>query len=174
MIHPGPLPPESDAPPGHRIREAGDADAEGLAAVLTDAFLDTWDVRRVDNELLQDPEVIHTWVVESEQGTILATASELVRLETGAHRGYLHWVATSPSARGLGLGELVSRKSLAGLSSSGLDYAALNTDDSRLPAVTLYLKLGFVPEVRSEDERTAWSGMLKSVVRRRPSAPSSA
>lgn len=39
----------------------------------------------------------------------------------------------------------------------------LKTDDFRLPAVRTYLRIGFVPEYRSEEERSAWSGVFKTI-----------
>jgi mycothiol synthase len=166
MVHPGPLPAERPEPPTGRLRHALDADAAGLADLLTAAFEEQWDVGRVRGALLDAPDVVRTWVVEGPDGHLLATASERLLPDTYPDAGYLHWVASAPAARGVGLGSLVTLACLAGFAGRGLPRAVLETEDFRVPAVRTYLRLGFVPEYRTEDERMRWSGLFPRLCRR--------
>ncbi|MGI8868108.1 MAG: GNAT family N-acetyltransferase [Mycobacteriales bacterium] len=165
MTHPGPIAATAEAGPGLRLRAADGRDGDALAALLTDAFEETWDVDRVDRDLLAPPDVVRTWVVEDDSADrLLATASERLLPERYPGAGYLHWVGTSPQARGHGFGALVVRACLAGFADRGLGRCVLETDDFRLPAVALYLKLGFIPEYRNHEEQVAWSMVLPQVV----------
>jgi len=49
--------------------------------------------------------------------------------------------------------------------SVGLKRAMLDTQDYRLPAVNLYLKLGFVPTPQNEAQVDAWRRVLSSLGR---------
>lgn len=70
--------------------------------------------------------------------------------------GRVHWVAVVPQFQGRGL----ARPLLAGvcqrLRDLGHTNAYLITSSARIPALNLYRKFGFVPEVRNDQEREAW------------------
>lgn len=161
MVHPGPLPTEVGAVAGHTLRAATDADVEPLAELLTAAFGETWDLARVNGELLQAGDVPRTWVVEDADGRLLATSSELVRPLSFGASGCVHWVGTHPDARGAGLGEWVVTATLAGFAENGFSTAVLSTSVDRVAAVRLYLRLGFLPSPRNDEERVAWSGLFR-------------
>lgn len=164
MAHPGPLPEQMPQPGAlGRLREAGPADASALAALLDEAFEEDWDPARVERELTGAADVARTWVVESD-GALVATASERLLPQDYPGAGYLHWVAASSAARGRGLGGTVVRACLAGLAARGLGRCVLETEDHRVAAVRLYLRLGFVPEYRSDEERATWSRLFPSLL----------
>jgi len=166
MVHPGPLPADLPAPRTGRLRHAVDTDADDLASLLMAAFEEAWDANRARAELLATPDVVRTWVVEDPQGHLVATASERLLPEEYPESGYLHWVATAPEARGAGLGSLVTRACLAGFARRGLQRVVLETEDFRGPAVRTYLRLGFVPEYRNDDERLRWSALFPRLLHR--------
>ena len=165
MVHPGPLPPDAPVPTG-RLRPAVEGDADALGMLLTAAFEEQWDVDRVRSALLDTPDVVRTWVVENPDGQLVATASERLLPDRYPDAGYLHWVASAPTARGAGLGSLVTRACLAGFAERGPSRAVLETEDFRVPAVRTYLRLGFVPESRDDDERHRWSALLPTLLDR--------
>jgi mycothiol synthase len=81
-----------------------------------------------------------------------------------APRWELGWVAADPSALGKGLGRLVALATLHFMRDElGADEAFLLTDDERLPAIRTYLRLGFVPEPRSDDEAGRWDAVLEQM-----------
>ena len=146
-----------------QLRAATDEDAEPLARLLGAAFApDEWDAARVRRELLDAPDVVRTWLAERD-GELVGTASERLLEDATSTYGYLHWVATAPSARGLGVGAAVTSAVLVGFAEAGLDRAVLDTDDDRVPAIALYLTFGFRPDPRNAEEATAWERVLTTL-----------
>ena len=80
-------------------------------------------------------------------------------LPDGAHgpdSGRVHWVAIVPEMQGKGLANPLMTMVLTRLRELGHARANLYTESVRKVAIRLYLKFGFLPEVRSEKERLAW------------------
>ena len=96
-----------------------------------------------------------------EQDTEIGTASAWFDPDHhGEPCGRVHWVAIVPNAQGRGLSKPLMSTVCNRLRNLGHDRACLGTHDVRLPAIGLYLKFGFVPEVRSEKDRQAWQGVF--------------
>ena len=150
-------------PASYRLRAAGPEDAGGIATVLSDSFADVWDAERVRLTLSTAEGVEATYVVCSGPEVVaVASARQLPALYPGA--GYVHYVGVHSSHRGRRLGEVVVGQVLEHFSTAGLASAVLETDDFRLPAVRIYLRLGFVPEYRSAGDEARWSQVLRRVV----------
>jgi GNAT superfamily N-acetyltransferase len=86
-------------------------------------------------------------------GTVTAWSNNNL---TGREIGQIHWVALVPEVRGRGLAKPMVSAACALLYRRGYREACLETNTRRLPALNLYLALGFRPFVRSETERQAW------------------
>ena len=74
----------------------------------------------------------------------------------GQEWGRVHWVAIVPEMQGQGLANPLMTVVCQRLRKLGHERAYLTTAPERIPAVNLYLKFGFVPEVRSDVELRAW------------------
>ncbi len=70
--------------------------------------------------------------------------------------GTLGWVMTSPEFRGHGLCPAVSCAAMRKMIGCGLKEMYLLTDDFRLPAVSVYLKLGWRPWLFQDDMPGRW------------------
>ena len=81
--------------------------------------------------------------------------------------GWLRMVGTDPDARGCGAGRLVCLAALHCLAAHGYHSAALSTDDFRLPAISLYLSLGFRPLILREDHEERWAKVMKALEERK-------
>ena len=66
--------------------------------------------------------------------------------------GYIHMVAVKSQFRGLGLGSFIADDSLRRLIEMGKDKIFLLTGDSRIPALSTYLKAGFLPVNYIDDD----------------------
>lgn len=66
--------------------------------------------------------------------------------------GYIHMVAVKSEYRGLGLGSFIADDSLRKLVDMGKKKIFLLTGDGRLPALSTYLKAGFLPVNYIDDE----------------------
>jgi len=100
---------------------------------------------------------------EALTGTAVACASAcdltLFRPNAG-----LMYVATLPEHRGRGLGLSVVREAIRAANAAGFPGVALLTDDHRLPAIKLYLKLGFAPETGGDRALEArWRAVLDAL-----------
>jgi len=70
--------------------------------------------------------------------------------------GQVSWVAADPAYRGRGLGFAVSAAVTARLLQAGYRRIYLETDDWRLPAIRMYLKLGYLPFLYRPNMRERW------------------
>ena len=70
--------------------------------------------------------------------------------------GELGWVAGDPAHKGKGLGYAVCAAVVRRLLEIGYRNIFLRTDDPRLPAISVYLKLGFVPFLFAPDMEGRW------------------
>ena len=76
----------------------------------------------------------------------------------GQDYGRIHWVAVRPSCQGKGLGKAALSYALNNLA-QWHDRCYLATSTERVPAIRLYLKYGFEPDLRPADARTLWSDL---------------
>ena len=147
--------PQRTLPERFLLRQAVTADAHGIASILEASFLDPWNEQRVLDELLQNPGVPQTYVIEAD-GILVGTASYQRQQEPEPEAGWLHYVGVLPEARGFGLGEVLSQRVLTEALSRGNSSVYLTTDDPRLPAIKTYLKLRFEPDNWHESHAARW------------------
>ena len=70
--------------------------------------------------------------------------------------GRVHWVAIIPAEQGKGLAKPLLSAVCHRLRDLRHNRAYLDTASVRLPAIGLYLRFGFVPDIRSEREAEVW------------------
>lgn len=73
--------------------------------------------------------------------------------------GRLHWVAIIPEFQGQGLAKPLLTTVLGRMRDLGHQRAYLNTQTVRIPAINLYAKFGFVPLIRTPEDRRIWSDL---------------
>ncbi len=142
---------------------ASPADAPEIATVLTEAFQELWDADRVRRELGPEDGVDASYVVR-EDNNVVAVASARHLPELYPDAGYLHYVGAYGAKAGRGLGRIVTLAVLRHFREEGLEAVVLETDDFRLPAIRTYLKLGFVPVYRHEEDQPRWSKIFPLVL----------
>ena len=152
------LPPKPPLPLGHRVRLARAEDADGIAEVLGSAFGPEWTVERVRQALLEAPDVESSFLVVGKAP--VATASARLLPEQFPGSGYVHWVGTHAAHLGRGYGRAVTVAVLARFQELGCRDAVLETDTFRLPAIRLYLGLGFRPEPIVPEHEMTWREIL--------------
>jgi len=79
--------------------------------------------------------------------------------------GVLDYVATHPDHQGRGLGRATCTAVSRYLVGKGCEVVSLLTDDWRLPAIHLYLSMGFEQVMNREDMPGRWAGVLHELER---------
>lgn len=159
------LPTVHSLPDGYLLRLfRDDGDLAALAATLSAAFDDPWDIARVRSALTDAPDVKAIYVV-AWQGLPIATASSRHVLDRFPESGYVHWVGTHPAHMRKGIATVLLGRLLQDFVGRGYRDAVLETDDFRIAAIKSYLKFGFIPvdDVMGEDHRRRWSFVFQTI-----------
>ena len=77
--------------------------------------------------------------------------------------GYIHMVAAKDSARGKGIGTLMSLFAVQQLKERNMQTAYLTTDDFRIPAIKTYLKGGFYADMSTDDFKDRWNKIFEII-----------
>jgi len=141
-------------------------DTAELVRLLDASFTMNWTSDLVRRELLDNPTVQATYLVRRQQ-QVVATASARMLPERYPDAGLVHWVASDPRLRGRGLGLTVTLAVLHRFAAAGLRSAVLETDDERVPAISAYLRLGFIPEYPNRQHQLRWSKIFRRISLRR-------
>jgi mycothiol synthase len=151
------MPPPVSLAPGLVLRAYRAGDEEGWYAVMEKAGFGHWDQERFlpfFRRLL--PEGLF-FGVDAATGRIVATAQALHGLsDQHPFGGELGWVAGDPAYRGRGLGMAVCAAVTQRFLQAGYTRIYLKTDDFRLPALKIYLKLGYKPFLFAPDMAERW------------------
>lgn len=98
----------------------------------------------------------------SYKGEDVATATA-VEKNIFPGEGWLRMVGTIPKARGKGIGRLICVAALHSLCERGYTSAVLSTDDERIPAIKLYLSLGFEPIFTHNSHKKRWEAVFENL-----------
>jgi GNAT superfamily N-acetyltransferase len=102
------------------------------------------------------------FMLEDPAGTAIGTAAAWFG---GARRGptvgRIHWVAIHPAHQGRGLAKPLLGRVCRTLRALGHDSAFLTTSTARIPAIGLYLRFGFVPEIAGPQDAAAWAALQR-------------
>jgi mycothiol synthase len=74
--------------------------------------------------------------------------------------GHIGWLVTDPSHAGKRLGTIVAASATNRVASEGYPRPSLGTEDFRLAAISIYLKLGWVPYIYREDMVPRWRSIF--------------
>lgn len=158
------LPPVPPAPEGYLLRLGAPSDARSMGEMMSLAYDEPWDAKRCNETLLEHPDVYATYMVVKE-GQIVATASCL-DLKDRPQVGYVHYVGAHPDHAGRKLGYITTLSTLHEFVKAGKSEAILNTDDFRLPAIRVYLQLGFIPQYPEPDHHERWMCIFMRLLNR--------
>jgi len=162
------LDPLSDLPPldllpGFSVRSFMPGDEEAWNAIISESFERPADFEsEIRAKVQYVPERV--WFVLKD-GSPVATATAWRIGKFGPDFGIIHMVGrlNTPSAKGSG--RLATLAALHRLRFEGLKKAVLQTYDFRLPAICVYLGMGFVPLLVHENQRRRWKTVLTELNR---------
>ena len=157
--------PAAVPPEGYELRHFRPGDEEGWNALMDLAFERRPGQSDFAREMAADdpyrPERVK--LVLDGTGRIVATASCWLLPRFGDEAAMLHWVARHPDHGGRSLGSLVSLDVLHHAAAEGLRRAFLLTDDFRVPALRIYLRMGFEPVITHESHPDRWRRILEDL-----------
>jgi GNAT superfamily N-acetyltransferase len=81
--------------------------------------------------------------------------------ERDIHLGRIHWIVLHEGYRGKGLSKPLLAFTMNKLKELGHTQAYLTTDTDLIPAINLYLKFGFQPEIDSDELQLVWDDFMK-------------
>jgi len=149
--------PEVAVPAGYLIRAYRHGDGAAWCSLVNDAIGGEWTEAGLQQEMdgaqdFQADDLFFAVKGEEEVGTTWALRRESFPSGVGA----VHMVAVAPEHRGRGLGRLLVLSALQRLREQGIARARLLTDDVRLPAIKIYLGVGFRPLLTHESHLERW------------------
>ena len=103
--------------------------------------------------------------VHTESGTPVATAGSIANSKQGMFPdgGQLAYVATVPDHRGRGLGRWLSTLATQRLLDDGYRTHFLCTGDDLTAAISVYLRMGYVPCMYAADQRERWARICAEI-----------
>jgi len=148
---------------GYRLRHFRAGDEAAWERIINAAY--ETESERFDNRFkshaIWQPQRVLFIVDRYDEPVATAAAWQIDRF--GDKVGCLHMVGVHPRHQGRGLGCGISLAVLRQFARMRLKAAALNTHDYRLPAIGMYLKLGFEPVLVHENQRQRWRRVLSAL-----------
>ena len=147
--------PDAPVPDGYVLRRYRPGDEDSWQELLrAGGFSEDWSSRTVRDYMTDPVRRAGSWVAVLRNNLVSATFAtpDASRPEVGV----LDYVVTHPDHRGKGLSRAVCTGVMKFFRDRGYDRIRLLTDDWRLPAISLYLSLGFKPEMTRPDMPPRW------------------
>jgi predicted dehydrogenase/GNAT superfamily N-acetyltransferase len=156
--------PEIFLPSDYHLRRIEPTDELSYLGLRERAGFGSWtqeDVRRAMRNALPDGFFVVEYL---KTGEIVASA--IANHAPGPHHpnaGVLDWVMTDPDHRSKGLGKVVTIAVTRLLIERGYQHIYLLTDDWRVPALKVYLQLGWQPLILSDGMQERWNQIDRSI-----------
>ena len=158
--HATPLP--IHLPDGYHLRCFVDNDAPAYQQLMAQAGFSGWTPEKIaETQCAILPDGF--FVIEHlPTHTLVATAMASHRaIEGYPYGGELGWVAADANHAGKGLGLAICSAVINRFLQSGYKNIFLLTDDFRKPALKIYLKMGFVPDLYKPGMEKRWEAIYK-------------
>lgn len=165
MLWPADRPaPEVMLPADYRLRAYQPTDADAYIALLHGAGFTQWDADTLAGVLTRALPGTPFLVEFEPTGALVATAvAEHHGTPLHPYGGELGWVAGDAAHARRGLGRAVCAAVVRRFLSAGYSRIYLKTDDWRLPAITVYLRLGLVPFLFQPDMPARWQAICEQL-----------
>ena len=142
-------------PDGFSLRPYKHGDEKSWIALLNCGDFDSqWDSQRFQEYMAQDERAEGSRVILKDEMIVAATFASVQ--DSSNEVGRVDFVVSHPDFRGLGLGKVVLIEVLRCLRNKNYKTIMLYTDDWRIPALGMYLSLGFEPEITRHDMPSRW------------------
>tara|TARA_Y100001936_G_scaffold48019_1_gene46667 strand:- start:8293 stop:8898 length:606 start_codon:yes stop_codon:yes gene_type:complete len=149
-----PVPDVPNTAPGYELRLVRVDDLQSYSATFATAFNDPSPF----GDLMKHSLPEGFFVVEHlPTRTVIASSAAAVYQKSQHPDGHsLQWVIAHSEHRGAGAGQATVAAATRVLADHAPTYSYLSTDDFRIPAISIYLKLGWQPLLFQDDQITRW------------------
>jgi mycothiol synthase len=149
------VPAVPDPNAGYQLRQATLEDRHSYTQTFATAFDDPSPF----GDLMKHTLPSGFFVVEHlPTSTVVAASTAAVYKKSQHPDGYsLQWVVAHSDHRGTGAGQATIAAASRVLADHAPSYSYLSTDDFRIPAISIYLKLGWKPLLYQEDQIPRWA-----------------
>jgi mycothiol synthase len=154
-------PPRVSVAPGYTLRQFTPRDREAYFALLAAAGMDACRLEYWEAHLLPDG----FFVIEHDASGALAATCMASHHPAPRHprAGNLGWLAADPAHKGRALGRAATAAVTARLIAGGYQHIYLETHDFRIPAIKVYLQMGWVPLLYQDDMSGRWKAVCDQV-----------
>lgn len=154
-----PVPSVTKLPPGYLLRQVKLEDQHSYAQTFQTAFDDPSPF----GDLMKHSLPRGFFVVEhAPTGTVVAASTAAVYKKSQHLDGHsLQWVVSHSGHRGTGAGQATIAAATQVLADQAIKYSYLSTDDFRIPAISIYLKLGWKPLLYQVDQILRWATIFE-------------
>jgi mycothiol synthase len=161
-------PPEVKLPADYRLRQLEDRDAEAWGALMKEGGFGEWPRDRLARHKRGVIPGGFFVIEHVPTGALVATANANHQ-PTDRHPegGELSFVVASPAHAGKGLGRAVTAAVVRRFLEAGYRRIYLKTDDFRLPAIKVYLQVGFEPLLFADDMAGRWAAVDRELSRKK-------
>ena len=167
MIWPSSRPVESielDTASGYRIRTYCPGDEAAFLSLMPTMDFDPWDEEKLHYNMSRIIPDGWFFAVETESENVVGTAMCFHNYTTNApFTGDVGWLACDPDHRGHGLGYSLTACVTARFLSAGYERIQLHTEHYRLPAIRIYLNLGYLPVLYSQEMHSLWQEVCEQI-----------
>ena len=156
--------PQLQVPEPYRIRSYRPKDEVLWTKLVGIAMNSSWTVEACRKNIIAAPGFDAGGMFFAVKGEeVVGTACAFHEEKNPPERGTVHMVCVHPDHRGAGLGYWLSLAVLHRLRERGFESVQLLTDDARLPAIHIYLKLGFRSLLSHESFPARWEAVMKTL-----------
>ena len=161
---PEPIPFELRVPDAYLLRQIEPRDRESYGRLFTARFPDA----ELPLDDLIDKSLPGGFLVVEHLASskvVASAAAALYPRDRHPDGASLQWVIGDEAHSGRGLGMAVCSAATAGLAEAGYSLSFLRTDDARLPAISIYLRLGWTPLLYADDMEDRWRSVFTKLGR---------
>lgn len=141
-------------PTGYSLRTYRAGDDSRWIKLLVGSGFEQWDQQKFAEYMAAPERLDGSQVVECEGKLVAATFASQRQLEPRI--GAVDYVVCLPEHRGHKLGMLTTVAVMQYLFEHGYEAVTLATDDDRMPALKIYLDIGFRPVLNRVDMASRW------------------
>jgi predicted dehydrogenase/GNAT superfamily N-acetyltransferase len=150
--------PDARVPADYRLRQLGTGDFEKYRKLMDGAGFEGWVDGRIQQALMRSLPNTYFVIEHIPTGELVASAFSYHNpSEELPNAASLEYVAGDARHKGKGLGYAVCAAVTRTLLERGYRKIFLTTDDWRLPAIAVYLKLGYTPDLYLPQMSERWA-----------------